>query len=79
MTVREYMNLPIIDENERVLVVTSDINHRQLFKGLLCEMPAELLEEDLWTVSALGASYIEKYRLSRRLGWTGLFLEMEDN
>lgn len=79
MTVKEYMNLPVVDENERVLVVTSDINHRQLFKGLLCETPAELLEKELWTVSALGASYVEKYHLDRRLGWTGLFLEEEDN
>ena len=79
MTVKEYMNLPIIDENERVLVVTSDSNHRQLFKGLLCAVPAELLEENLWIASALSAPYIEKYRLDRRLGWTGLFLEMEDN
>ena len=79
MTIEEYMNLPIIDENERVVVLTSDINHRPLFKGLLCNVPIDLLTEEIWTVSALDAPYIKKYYLNSQLGWTGLFLDRSDD
>ena len=77
MTVKEYMELPITDEMEQVVIFSGTISHeKKEWAGHAYNIPESYRNKELDFISAMGKERIELYHLNK-YGWTELWLSEE--
>lgn len=79
MKINDLQRMPIFAENEQVAVFSEDMNipHGLLYEGCLCNVPEELLDKEIWAVSAMSERRRERYNLNK-YGWLEIWIEDED-
>ena len=74
MTIRALLETGLYDENEQVAVFGEDVNNTALrFAGTLTNLPADLLESEIFLISAMGESRRDQYHLNK-YGWLELWV-----
>lgn len=74
MTIKKLMENQLYDENEQVVILFGDVNnpHRP-YTGRLSEIPSELHEKEIESISAMGESRRNRWQLNQ-YGWLEIWI-----
>lgn len=77
MTIKELMNNKLYDKNEQIVILYGDVNNPyRPYTGKLSDIPSELYEKKIESISAMGESRRNKWNLNH-YGWMEIWIEEE--
>lgn len=74
MTIKDFIDLKIFDENEQIAMLSGDVNSpRQYWTGRLCNIPERLYSTEIDFISSMGERLRTQLNLNR-YGWTEIWI-----
>lgn len=75
MTIKNFKELNLFDENEQIVVMNGDVNYpNRIYTGNLWSIPNNILELEVWQICSMGERRRKMWNLNK-YGWIEIWID----